>query len=385
MLPYPWRLSISVARVALGIVCIALQLFFTRSLFSWGLPPILGFFAYSLYALRRSMETDGAPLLTLSIDTNAFLLWVIVTANAGFGGELWAAAALTMYVFLLACAILNHEWWRVLPGGVVCLLVVIVDPAPATALLIRPMIFCSLLAAVWVLHRRHLEARLARASKHSVMYRFEAQQAREEERQRIAADFHDGPLQSFIGLQMRLEIVKKMLARDAQMAAEELRQLQELCKSQVGELRAFVRSMRPADVEGASLGASISRMVEQFQKDTGISTSFLSTAYFDATETEVSLEVLQIVREALNNVQKHSRASRVAVGLNRNGDFLEISVDDNGSGFPFSGSYSLDELDLLRLGPLSIRRRVRALRGQLNVESKPGQGAGLRVRVAMMS
>ena len=215
------------------------------------------------------------------------------------------------------------------------------------------------------------------------MYRYEAQQAREDERQRIAADFHDGPLQSFIGLQMRLEIVNRLLARDPRMAAEELIQLQELCKSQVGELRAFVRSMRPADVQGASLVPSISRMLDQFQKETGIATSLLGSDRLEPADSETSIELLQIVREALNNVQKHSRATQVTVGLRKHGDFIEIAVDDNGTGFPFSGSYTLEELELLRLGPLSIRRRVRALGGELNVESRPGHGAGLKVRVAI--
>ena len=140
--------------------------------------------------------------------------------------------------------------------------------------------------------------------------------------------------------------------------------------------------MRPAEVDGSSLGASISRMVDQFQKDTGISTSFQSGEYLDSSETETSLELLQIVREALHNVQKHSQASRVAVALNKRGEALEISVDDNGTGFPFAGSYTLDELDVLRLGPVSIRRRVRALSGELNIDSRPGQGAALKVRVA---
>jgi NarL family two-component system sensor histidine kinase LiaS len=214
-----------------------------------------------------------------------------------------------------------------------------------------------------------------------VLFRYEGQRAREDERQRIAADFHDVPLQSFISFQMRLEIVKKMMGRDVAMALEELKQLQELCRTQVGELRAFVRSMRPSDVEGSSLGASISRMVEQFQKDTGISASFLSGDYLDPAETEVALELLQIVREALNNVQKHARATRVAVAIAKRGEFLEISIDDNGGGFPFSGSYTLEELDLLRLGPISIRRRVKALGADLYLESRPGQGAGLKVRV----
>lgn len=380
MLPYPWRLSIGAARLALGIGSFVLQIGFTGRASPWGLPAILAFVAYAAYAMRGSIRSGGWPLVTLSIDMAAFLSWLLLTGHAGFSGPVWMSATLTMYVFLLSCAALT-EGWRAPAIAVVCLTAAAADPG--TRPLLQAMIFASLLASIWVLDRRRLDSRLGRASRQSVLYRFEAQHSREDERQRISADFHDGPLQSFIGLQMRLEIVKKMLARDARMAAEELRQLQDLCKSQVGELRAFLRSMRPADVDGASLGASLSRMVGQFQKDTGISTSFLSTACLDPADPEISLEVLQIVREALNNVQKHARASRVAVALNRNGDYLEISVDDNGSGFPFSGSYTLEELELLRLGPLSIRRRVRALRGELNVDSRPGQGAGLKVRVAV--
>jgi signal transduction histidine kinase len=382
MLPYPWRLSFSIARTALGVAYLALSLTFAGPALSWSLVPLLAFIVYSLVALRRAMDTAGDPLLTLSVDTAAFLLWLGLTARAGAGGGFWSAMAIAGYVFLLAQAVLNHTAPRaVAAGGLV--LVELLLPFSAIASVAPALLGCAAVASVWFLHRYHLDRRLSHASQHNVMYRFEAQQAREDERQRIAADFHDGPLQSFIGLQMRLEILKKMLARDPRMAAEELLQLQELCRSQVGELRSFVRSMRPADVDGSSLGASISRMVEQFQKDTGISTSFLSGEYLDPSETETSLELLQIVREALNNVQKHAQASRVAVALNKRGDALEISVDDNGAGFPFAGSYTLDELDLLRLGPVSIRRRVRALSGDLSIESRPGQGSALKVRVAL--
>ena len=168
------------------------------------------------------------------------------------------------------------------------------------------------LAIALSFHKRYLDRRMSNTLRHNVIIRSQAQGAREAERQRIAADFHDGPLQSFISFQMRLEIVKKLLARDVDAAAEELRQLQELCRSQVGELRSFVRSMRPAD-EGVSLPASLSRMVDQFQRDTGISATFSSGDFHDPAETEVSLELLQIVRETLNNIQKHSGATRIAM------------------------------------------------------------------------
>jgi signal transduction histidine kinase len=91
-------------------------------------------------------------------------------------------------------------------------------------------------------------------------------------------------------------------------------------------------------------------------------------------------EILQILREALHNVQTHAKASRVVVSLEQTGKTVELAVDDDGAGFAFSGSFNLDELDLLRLGPASIKRRVRSLGGELALESRPGPGAGQAVR-----
>lgn len=382
MLPYPWRLSIGIVRAALGISCLTLNIAFSRSPFSWALVPLLGFVLYSLYALWRSMENDPRPLVTLAVDAVALMIWLVLSGESAYGEALWLGLASACYVFLVSESVLSHEWPRVLAVAGTTFLLLLLVPYPS-ALPLRPIVlWVGVLGGAWVLHRRWIEDRLANASRQAVLFRYESQRAREEERQRIAADFHDGPLQSFIGFLMRLEILRKILARDPVMAADELRQTQELCRSQVSELRAFVRGMRPAEVDGASLGATFSRMVEQFQKDTGITATFLVGDALQPPETEVALELLQIVREALNNVQKHSRASRVAISLGKRGEYLEIAVDDNGAGFPFSGSYTLDELDLLRLGPVSIRRRVRALGGELLLDSRPGQGAGLKVRIA---
>ncbi len=180
---------------------------------------------------------------------------------------------------------------------------------------------------------------------------------------------------------MRLEIIRKLMSRDKNAAHEELVQLQDICRTQVNDLRAFVRSMRPVDVEG-SLNATLRRVVEQFQKDSGIPATFVSNEFLEPAEPEISLELLQIVREALYNVQKHSSASRVAVTVQKVDHALEITVEDNGAGFPFSGKYNLEELEVLRLGPTSIKRRVRTLGAEMLLDSKPGQGAGLMIRLA---
>src|SRR5262249_24624788 len=171
-----------------------------------------------------------------------------------------------------------------------------------------------------------------------------AEKARELERQRIASDFHDGPLQSFISLQMRLEILRKLLDRDFQAGMEDLKQLQQLAVGQIRDLRAFLHSMRPVDVDGANLLATARGMAEAFQKESGIPVTFLGSNSPVGLPQEMSMEVLQMLREALHNVQKHAAATRVAVSMEKTDRGLEISVDDNGHGFTFAGAYSLAEL-----------------------------------------
>lgn len=377
MLPTSWRRLLSLIRILLAMSCLATQLIYSG--FVWTDTVIL-FAAYAIYAcvvlFWRSLEDAGYPTIALIIDFIFFLISAISSAAYGY----WITSA--FYAYVLLVAVMLHNWWKTLVVAVTAVLLLYLVPTLHSAEMLRPaLISAGILACVVAIQREYLEERLSNASRQTVLYRYDAEKAREAERQRIAADFHDGPLQSFISFQMRLEIIRKLLSRDISSATEELLQLQELCKSQVNELRAFVRSMRPVDVEG-SLNATLRRVVEQFQKDSGISATFASTEFLEPAEPEVSLELLQIVREALYNVQKHSSASRVAVSICKNDNDLEITVEDNGSGFPFSGKYTLDELELLRLGPVSIKRRVRTLGGEMTLDSKPGHGAGLRIRLA---
>jgi signal transduction histidine kinase len=377
MLPTSWRRLLSLIRILLGMSCLATQLI--SSSFIWTNSVIL-FAVYTVYAcvglFWRSLEDWGYPTAALAVDFCFFLL--AATSSAAYG--YWISSV--FYAYVLLAAVTLHKWWKAVVVALAAIVVFYGLPSLHGAEMMRPaLIAAGILGSVLAIQREYLEERLSNASRQTVLYRYDAERAREAERQRIAADFHDGPLQSFISFQMRLEIIRKLLLRDKAAGTEELEQLQELCKTQVNELRTFVRSMRPVDVEG-SLTATLRRVVEQFQKDSGIPTTFVSAEFLEPAEPEVSLELLQIVREALYNVQKHSAATRVAVSIAKSDNALEIGIEDNGGGFPFSGKYTLDELELLRLGPMSIKRRVRTLGGQMTLDSKPGQGAGLKIRLA---
>ena len=376
MLPTSWRRLLSLIRILLGMSCLAIQLVSSSFAITDTVILFAGYTIYALVALFwRSLEDSGYPSLALVLDFVFFFLSTTSSASYSY----WVSSV--FYAYLLIVAVMLHPWWKAV-ALVVASLLLVYAASPMHAAFLRPgLIAAGILGCVLAIQREYLEERLSNASRQTVLYRYDAEKARESERQRIAADFHDGPLQSFISFQMRLEIIRKLLVRDQSAAVEELVQLQELCKTQVNELRSFVRSMRPVDVEG-SLNATLRRVVEQFQKDSGIPATFVSAEFLEPSEPEVSLELLQIVREALYNVQKHSSATRVAVSIAKSDKALEIGIEDNGAGFPFSGRYTLDELELLRLGPMSIKRRVRTLGGDLTLDSKPGQGAGLKIRLA---
>lgn len=373
LVPFRGRSAVRIARLSLAIACLAWFPFTQGARVSTELIAWMAYAAYAVVVLfERRFDEPPRSIATLALDAAIIALarWTPIGT--------WAPVL--AYCFVLVSAVVLHPLPRTLIVCGAVVLIALVPPSPDLGLWF-PLGAASL-AVAFALQKSFLEKRLSHAQRHNVLIRSQAQNAGELERQRIAADFHDGPLQNFISFQMRLEIIRKLLARDVSKATAELESLQELCRNQVAELRGFVRMMRPVD-PGLSLSASLSKMVEQFERDTGIAAAFQSEEFHDPAQTEISLEVLQIVRETLTNVHKHAGATRIRVGVNRYGQQLHVRVQDDGGGFPFSGQFNLEELELMRLGPVSIKRRVRLLGGELEVNSRPGHGATLEVRVPL--
>jgi signal transduction histidine kinase len=87
------------------------------------------------------------------------------------------------------------------------------------------------------------------------------------------------------------------------------------------------------------------------------------------------------VQESLVNVRKHSGARQALVRLSSNTDRWNLVIEDDGNGFPFAGRLSHLELDTLGRGPQVIKERVRVIKGELTIESVPGQGSRLEINI----
>jgi signal transduction histidine kinase len=373
---FPWTRHLCWVRVLLAAVA-AIMAGVSSARLSPAAALLAVFLVASVVAAIRGVQRGLLGMLALFADTVYFLIVVYF----GGGPMEWLAAAFFLYLLSEALVFFGPVEVAVITAGSAIFCAVL--PNPEVYVLESMVVVAGVLACGFAVYKRRQKAFTDELTGRLDAAQKAAEKAREEESQRIAADFHDGPLQSFISLQMRLEILRKLFERDTNSGMQDLKQLQALAQSQVRDLRTFLHSMRPVDIDGGNLVVTLRRTAESFQKESGIPVTFVSAATPVGLPPEVTMEVLQMLREALHNVQKHASATRVAVAMEKTDRGLEISVDDNGHGFNFAGTYSLEELELLRLGPASLKRRARGLNADLLLESRPGRGAGVKFRIPL--
>ena len=205
----------------------------------------------------------------------------------------------------------------------------------------------------------------------------------EAERSRISRDLHDGILQTLLSLNIQLGVLRQKLPQAPEKAEAELGSLQKTVQQESEELRRFVTDLRPLRVESADMRELMLGFAERFRNEYGMGVDLFIEDRNLTLPDRICRELFQIYRESLHNVKKHANASHVVVKLGQDEAKVFLVIDDNGRGFSFSGRYTSEELDRLRLGPISIKERTRGVGGTLTVESNPGHGARLTVEIPL--
>jgi signal transduction histidine kinase len=201
------------------------------------------------------------------------------------------------------------------------------------------------------------------------------------ERGRFARELHDGAIQSLIAVEMQLDVLRRQSGTQAPVVNAELGRIQKLLREEVLKLRELMQAMKSFEVDADRLLGFISDTVERFRRETGIAAEFVSELERVDLSQKACRELARIVQESLVNVRKHSGAHHVLVRLAQRAGNLQLTVEDDGKGFSFSGRLSDAELQTTGKGPAVIRERVRLLAGELAIESTPGHGARLEVRI----
>jgi PAS domain S-box-containing protein len=194
----------------------------------------------------------------------------------------------------------------------------------------------------------------------------------ESERNRIARDLHDGPVQGLSAASLSLEAVLLMLrAGELDEGVEILTKVRKELAEEADNLRRLMSGLRPPLLEERGLVPALRETLDKFGRDNGIQTEFFAQ---NVTDVPQDLETLayRVVQEALSNASKHARASRIKVVVEALAGQLRIEVVDDGVGF--DSAKAREYLQMGRVGLASMRERVELANGTFMVHSNLGRG-----------
>lgn len=197
---------------------------------------------------------------------------------------------------------------------------------------------------------------------------------REEERKHIARELHDELGQFLTALRMKISFLRVRFGDQNAALVEHAKSMTELVDRNLEVVRHVATSLRPAVLD-MGIQSALKWLVDEFPGHVGI------VCTLDVLDRDVMLDdmcgttIFRIVQESLTNVARHAEASRVAVTLDSDGDFCRVTVDDDGKGFDPVRSRTSS------LGLLGMRERVLTVGGELDIDSAPGKGTTLVVRV----
>lgn len=192
----------------------------------------------------------------------------------------------------------------------------------------------------------------------------------EEERRRIARDLHDGPAQALTNISMRLDVIRRLLETDPEMALQEMTRTNSRVVAAVNDIRRLIYDLRPIAIDEIGLVPATIELCRKFERDWHIAVEVHAdddvTSDF-APAKQVAL--YRLLQEILNNVKKHADAKHVDIHFHRVDENIRITVVDDGKGFDPS------TIPPGHFGIAGMRERITFLNGSLEIQSQFDEGS----------
>lgn len=194
-----------------------------------------------------------------------------------------------------------------------------------------------------------------------------AELASSAERAHLARELHDSVTQALFAMTLVTRSIEVLLPRDRDAALEKFEELRQLQREALTEMRSLLFELRPASLERDGLVQALRTHAAALESRVGLSI-LLEADLPDRLPLDLEQALYRIAQEALHNVVKHASATQVRIGVERRGDDVRLTVEDDGQGF--------DELGVseAQLGLTGMRARAVRLGGTVAIHSTPGGG-----------
>ena len=195
-----------------------------------------------------------------------------------------------------------------------------------------------------------------------------------DERLRVARDIHDSLLQSTAGSALQLLAARRLLDRNPDEARRRLEDVQNQLEHGELEMRDFIRRLRPVSSQtehspSAGLAERLEELRRRVERQWEIKVKMAPPSAADAWPQALLEGVYRIVQEGVLNAARHADPSLISVDFAVDSATLRLRISDDGRGFPFHGTFDLQELNARNLGPLTLKERVAELQGRLRLQT----------------
>lgn len=191
--------------------------------------------------------------------------------------------------------------------------------------------------------------------------------SQEDERKHLARELHDDTIQTLIAVQQRIEMAQRTLNRDPARAASKLDELKAMTTEAVEHVRGFVRDLRPTYLDELGLIPALETIARE------ANANFTVQGEKQRLDAERELVLFRITQEALRNVSKHARASKVDVTLAFAADEVTVTIQDNGRGFDAPESPNA-YARAGHFGLMGMQERAQLFGGNVYVKSERDKG-----------
>lgn len=207
----------------------------------------------------------------------------------------------------------------------------------------------------------------------------EVLQAQEDERKRISRELHDVIAQTLSGINMRLALLQSGAGASTKDLQEKITQTQHLVAQSVDTVHRFARDLRPAILDDLGLIPALRSHLKDFTQQSGILVALQAQADIEELDSAGRTVLYRVTQEALTNVVRHAKASRVEMKIQKFSGIISLEIKDDGQGFEADGKSCASKNN--RLGLLGMRERVEMIGGTFNIDSMPGGPTTIRVEI----
>lgn len=206
-------------------------------------------------------------------------------------------------------------------------------------------------------------------------------QAQEEERKRLSRDIHDGPAQMLANVMIRTGLIEKIFVeKGPKPAFGELADLKVMVRNALYEVRRIIYDLRPMALDDLGLIPTLRKYlstIEEYEK--GVEIHFQNSGQEQRFQTNFEVSVFRLVQESVSNALKHGKSKDIWVKTEWLRDIMNIIIKDNGQGFHQS------EVKDKSFGLIGMRERIDLLKGDMTINSTPGNGTMIHFRIPLRS